>query len=127
IFSGGRLVGLVLIGQMLNTYYKPRSSANPLQTPLVAEAKEILFREAEQNSGAVIALGRAIVASSVASREPALTGVLRDTSQQEETLAASERDYTVAWQPLKALDGSVIGSIGVARPASKMSDAARVV
>jgi len=134
IFSGGRLVGLVLIGQMLNTYYKPRSSTNPLQTPLVAEAKEILFREAEENSGAVIALGKAIIASSVPpdattspSREPDLTGGLRDPSKQEEILKANERDYIVAWQPLKSLDGSAIASIGVARAASETGDAARSV
>jgi len=129
IFSGGRLVGLVLIGQMLNTYYKPRSSANPLQTPLVAEAKEILFREGEENSGSVIAMGKAIVASSVPpdataspSREPALIGISHDLSQQEETLTASARDYIVAWQPLKSLDGGIIGWIGVARAASETSD-----
>jgi hypothetical protein len=134
IFSAGRLVGLVLIGQMLNTYYKPRSSTNPLQTPLVAEAKQILFREGEENSGAVIALGKAIVASSVPpdattsqSREPALTGVSHNLTRQEETITASERDYIVAWQPLKSLDGSVIASIGVARTASETSDAARSV
>jgi hypothetical protein len=133
IFSGGRLVGLVLIGQMLNTYYKPRSSTNPLQTPLVAEAKEILFREAEDNSGAVIALGKTIVASSVppdetnSSREPDLTGASRDLSKEEEILKANKRDYIVAWQPLKSLEGSAIASIGIALTASETSDAARSV
>src|SRR5262249_1688566 len=67
IFSSGRFVGIVLIGQMLNTYYKPRASSSPLQTPLVAEARQILLHPGEEEGGAVISLEKAIVASSVPS------------------------------------------------------------
>src|SRR5262249_53753003 len=114
-------VGIVLIGQMLNTYYKPRASSSPLQTPLVAEARQILLHPGEEEGGAVISLEKAIVASSVPSsgaREPsggaALVGALRDTSKTEESFQYDESRYVVAWQPLKALDGTQIGAIGVA-------------
>lgn len=124
IFSSGRFVGVVLIGQMLNTYYKPRTSPNMLQTPLVAEARQTLYRAAEEDAGAVIALGSAIVASSLppdSTREssggPPLIGAFHDTSKTEETFGNGARSYGVAWHPLKSLDGAVIGAIGVARPA----------
>jgi hypothetical protein len=127
IFSGGRFVGVVLIGQMLNTYYKPRASSSPLQTPLVAEARQTLYHSGEENAGAVIALGTAIVASSVppdsaheSAGRPALAGALHDISKNEETLRNGARSYGVAWQPLKSLDGTAIGAIGMARLASEL-------
>src|SRR5215216_6556412 len=43
IFSGGRFVGAVIIGQMLNTYYKPRPGESNLQTPLIAEVRQTLY------------------------------------------------------------------------------------
>lgn len=134
IFGGGRLVGFVVIGQMLNTYYKPRPATNPLQTPLVAEVRHKLFRESEETAGAVIALGDAIVASSVppdaadsSTREPALAGAHHEITKQEETLNASDRNYTVAWQPLKSLDGTVVGAIGIARSAEEIEWASQSV
>jgi HAMP domain-containing protein len=127
IFSSGRFVGVVLIGQMLNTYYKPRASSNTLQTPLVAEARQTLYRNREEDAGAVIALGAAIIASSVppdSAREsasgPPLIGALHDTAKTEEALRNGARSYVVAWHPLKALDGTAIGAIGVARPAREL-------
>jgi hypothetical protein len=127
IFSGGRFVGVVLIGQMLNTYYKARASSSPLQTPLVAEARQTLYRSAEEDAGAVIALGATIVASSVpqdsASQSaggPALVGAMHDIARSEEKVRNGSRSYAIAWQPLKALDGMPIGAIGMARPATEL-------
>ena len=132
IFSGGRFVGVALIGQMLNTYYKPRAATSPLQTPLVAEARQTLFRGGEEDAGAVIALGKAIVASSVPpnaahppSNEPALTGALHDPAKTEEALGSlKDREYNIAWQPVKSLDGTTIGAIGIVRPAGEFEAAA---
>jgi len=127
IFSSGRFVGIVLIGQMLNTYYRSRASSSPLQTPLVAEARQLLVHAGEEETGALISLEKAIVASSLPTnnaREPSggppLIGAIRDTSKTEETLQQDESRYVVAWQPLKALDGAVIGAIGVARAEREM-------
>lgn len=134
IFSGGRFIGVTLIGQMLNTYYKPRAASDSLQTPLVAEARQTVYRNAEEDAGAVIAMGNAIVASSIppdgahgSASSPVLTGVLHDPSRTDETCQAGERSYNVAWQPLKSLDGTLIGAIGVARPAAELEGAARSV
>jgi len=127
IFSGGRFVGIVLIGQMLNTYYKARPGSSTLQTPLVAEARQTLFRSGEEDAGAVIALDKAVVASSVppgsggeTAGEPALKGTLHDTAATEEAFENGARSYSVAWQPLKAIDGTAIGAIGIARPAREL-------
>jgi methyl-accepting chemotaxis protein len=129
IFSAGRLVGVVIIGQMLNTYYKPRPGDNGLQTPLVAEVRQTLYRGADEDAGALIAYGDAVIASSIPVRagehkrdttpEPPLAGALRATGKSEETLAHGGRRYNVAWQEIKTADGSAIGAIGVARPASE--------
>ncbi|HSQ20231.1 MAG TPA: hypothetical protein VLR92_07645 [Blastocatellia bacterium] len=134
IFTGGRFVGVVLIGQMLNTYYKSRASSSPLQTPLIADARQTLYRNDEEDAGAVIALGKAIVASSVPSdgtREsaggPALVGAIHDTAKTEESFAEGARRYGVAWQPLKANDGTPVGSIGIARPAAELDGASEAV
>jgi HAMP domain-containing protein len=131
IFSGGRFVGTVLIGQMLNTYYKPRASSSPLQTPLVAEARQILLHPGEEQTGALISLEKTIVASSLplngardASSGPALVGAIRDTSRSEESLQQDENRYAVAWQPLKSLDGTTVGAIGVARAEREMGGVA---
>lgn len=129
IFSGGRVAGVALIGQMLNTYYKPRPRLSSLQTPLVAEARQTLYRGQEEEAGAVIALGKTIVASSVppdsardreSASVPALTGMQRDVSKTEEIFESGSRSYIVTWQPLKAPDGTEIGAIGVARPAKEL-------
>jgi HAMP domain-containing protein len=133
IFSGGRFVGVVLIGQMLNTYYKPRPGSSSLQTPLVAEVKQTLSRGAEEDAGALIALDRAIVASSVppdAARDAsgrALAGTAHDPAKTEEESRDGERDYSIAWQPLKSLDGAAIGAIGYARPTRELEGPAAAV
>jgi len=131
IFSGGRFVGVVLIGQMLNTYYKARAGSSSLQTPLVAEARQTLYRSGEEDAGAVIALDKTIVASTVppdssgeSTSGPALVGTLHDTATTEEAFQNGTRGYSVAWQPLKAIDGTAIGAIGVARPARELAGAA---
>jgi HAMP domain-containing protein len=128
IFSGGRFIGVVLIGQMLNTYYKPRAGTEALQTPLIAEARQTLFRNGEEDAGALIALGKGIVASSVppareSTSEPALAGMLHDDSRTEEDFRISSRDYNVCWKALKSLDGTSIGAIGIARPATEAEGA----
>jgi len=126
IFSGGRIVGVVLIGQMLNTYYKPRAVANSLQTPLVAEVRQTLARGQEEDTGGLIALAGAVVASSIppgAESAPVLAGALHDITKTEEVLQQGDREYNVTWQPIKSLDGSAIGAIGVARPSREIEGA----
>jgi methyl-accepting chemotaxis protein len=105
-----------------------------LQTPLVAEARQILVHDGEKEVGAVISLDKAIVASSVPSsntREPAggpaLVGAIRDAAKTEESIRNDENRYVVAWQPLKALDGSQIGAIGVARSEAEMEGATGII
>lgn len=130
IFSGGRIVGVALIGQMLNTYYKARTGTSSLLTPLVAEARQTLFGGGEEDAGALIALSNVIVASSIPPGDtgaPVLSGSLHDSSRSEDELRQGTRSYMVAWQQLKSLDGSVIGAIGVARPASQFEGAAGAV
>jgi len=130
IFSGGRIVGVVLIGQMLNTYYKPRAVANSLQTPLVAEVRQTLARGQEEDAGGLIALAGAVVASSIppgSESAPLLAGALHDITKTEEVLQQGDREYNVTWQPIKSLDGSAIGAIGVARPSREIEGASRSV
>ena len=130
IFSSGRFVGVVLIAQMLNTYYKARAGPNPLQTPLVTEARQTLYRNEEEDAGAVITLDKAIVASSVppaasnSAGGPALTGTVHGSAAIEESYQQGERSYSIAWQPLKSMDGKAIGAIGIARPARELDGAA---
>lgn len=135
IFSGGRFIGVLIIGQMLNTYYKPRPGENNLQTPLVAEIRQTLYRGADEDAGALISYGNAVIASSIPALAgeynrdttpgPALTGALRDPAKSEETLQHGERRYNVVWQGIKTTDGSEIGAVGVARPASEFDGPAR--
>ena len=129
IFSAGRFVGVVLIGQMLNTYYKARAGSSPLQTPLVAEARQILNRNGQDDAGAVIALDRAIVASSVPpgtsneSTGGSLVGTRHNTGELEESFQNGNRRYSIAWQPLKTIEGPAVGAIGVVRPARELEGA----
>jgi methyl-accepting chemotaxis protein len=74
------------------------------------------------------------VASSVPSsnsREPsgvpALVGAIRDVSKTEESFRHDADRYVVVWQPLKALDGSQIGAIGVARSEAEMEGIAGTI
>ena len=134
IFSGGRFVGVVVIGQMLNTYFKPRTRPSgglgSLQTPLIAEVRQTLARSASEDSGALVALGNAVVASSIppigeaSNSAPPLAGARHDPSRTEETIQQGERSYSVAWQPVKAMDGSAVGAIGVARASGRSEGSA---
>ena len=123
IFSNGRFVGVVLIGQMLNNYYKGRSG-NPLQTPLVAEVRPMIQR-GDQTAGAVIALGNILIASSVmganGSDKPLLLGANHQADATTETLTEEKSRYAVAWQPIKSPDGTIIGSLGAALAESDMA------
>ena len=134
IFSAGRFAGVVLIGQMLNTYFKPRSrpagGLGSLQTPLIAEIRQTLARDPDDGSGALVALGSAVIASSIPpaadsgnSVQP-LVGASHNPSRTDERMQHGERSYDVAWQPIKTPDGSAIGAIGVARPSSEVDGAA---
>jgi HAMP domain-containing protein len=124
IFSATEFVGVVLIGQMLNSYYYAHPGGNPLQTPLVTEIRQKLYPGLEDGAGALITLGNTIIASSV--HDPSATGPLLngrrcDPALSLEAVAIGSRSYRVAWQPLKSLDGSTIGAIGVAIPLSEVS------
>lgn len=134
IFSAGRFVGVVLIGQTLNTYYKARAGSSTLQTPLIAETSQMLNLGGNEDAGALIALDKIIVASSVPAdgsakpaSGPALAGSLHDPAKTEEALQHGARGYSVAWQPLKAIDGTAIGAIGVARSSNEMGGAVDAV
>jgi HAMP domain-containing protein len=128
ILTSGRFVGMVLIGQMLNNSYGARPGASSLQTPLEIEARQTIFGGAGDLTGAAIALGDAIIASSVpageAARESqskfALMGVRCDPSRQDEVIRQSELSYAIFWQPLKSLDGAPTASIGIVVPASEI-------
>jgi HAMP domain-containing protein len=132
ILVANQFLGMVLIGQMLNTYYRPPSNATLLQTPLVAEARQVLFQGGDADSGALIALGDTIVASSLplvasgrgAEAEPALKGARRDPAREDEVIAQGGDAYAVSWQPIRSLDGAALGAIGVAVPASELEGAA---
>jgi len=131
IISGGRPVGAVLIGQMLNTYWRPRSGASAVQTPLVAEVRQAISRTADEDSGALVSNNIGVIASSIppaaGNNEPAALGALHDPSRLEETLTDGTRSYVVAWQPLKTLDGISIGSIGFGRPLAELTAAGESV
>jgi HAMP domain-containing protein len=123
VIIGGRLIGIALIGQMLNNFSKPRPGASSLQTPLIAEIRQTLYRNAGEDRGALIAYGPFIVASNFSSAsggESPLTGVSRDTGRSEETINQGARSYIVAWQPIKSPDSSEVGALGVARPATEL-------
>lgn len=117
--GGGRSVGVVLIGQMVNNDAKPRPGANTLQTPLVAEIRQALYRQSEEDAGAVVAYQNAIIASSVvgsgSETGTALMGALCDSAQAPVLIAQGNESYLVAWQPMKAIDGAEVGHVGVAR------------
>ena len=132
IQGGGHLVDLVLIGQMLNNDSKPRPGATTLQTPLVAEIRQTLYRNTEADAGAVVAYQNAIIASSLAGATgsetaSALMGELCGTTQSDEVIEQGNESYAIAWQPIKALDGADVGRLGVARNARVLAGATRSV
>jgi HAMP domain-containing protein len=127
IFSAGRFVGVVLIGQMLNNYYMARTGANPLQTPLVTEVRQTLQHPSERISGAVIALGDVIIASSVVSAssgdKPALLSANSLPTANDEVITEGKQNFAIAWQTIKAFDGSPVGAIGCAVSADELNGA----
>jgi HAMP domain-containing protein len=126
---GGRMFRVVLIGQMLNTYWKPRPGALSIQLPLVAETRQVFVRNADEDAGALVSNNRGVISSSIppssASRDsggdPVLLGSMHDPSKAQETLSQGSSSYLVDWQPLKTLDGTLVGSIGVARSTRELT------
>jgi HAMP domain-containing protein len=132
IQGGGRAVGIVLIGQMINNDSRPRPGATTLQTPLVAEIRQTLYRNMEEEAGAVVAYQNAIIASSVAGATgsetaSALMGELCDTTQNDEVVEQGNERYAIAWQSIKALDGADVGRLGAARNARVLAGATATV
>ncbi|HJQ22706.1 MAG TPA: cache domain-containing protein [Blastocatellia bacterium] len=119
IQGGGRSVGVVLIGQMVNNDTKPRPGATTLQTPLVAEIRQTLYPQTDEATGAVVIYQNAIIASSVVGSGnetgPALMGTLCDVAQSPARIDQSNESYVVAWQAMKSVDGAEVGRVGVAR------------
>ncbi|HET9529010.1 MAG TPA: hypothetical protein VFQ92_01560 [Blastocatellia bacterium] len=128
VFGGGRLLGVVVIGQMVNNSYGARPGASSLQVPVEVEIRQTLFPDGEKDAGAVIALGETIIASSIppaeGNRGPAdrfaLVGSKRDPAAERETITRGDRSYALSWQAVKSLDGSQLGAIGVATAAENM-------
>ena len=123
IMSSGRFIGITLIGQMLNNDSRSRPGASSLQNSLVAEMRQTLYRNTDEDAGALIAYGPAIVASSIpvgSGVDSPLAGTARNSSQGEEIIRQGERSYIIAWQPIKALDNTEIGAIGIARSAADL-------
>jgi len=118
LFAAGRFFGLVLVGQIANNSVNPRPGAGSLQTPLEVEARQLLYGNAE--AGVVIATEGVIVASSVNSTangetggKLSLVGVRCDTSGKEDKITIGDVGYKMSWHPMKSLDGSDAGAIGV--------------
>ncbi|MBI3653365.1 MAG: HAMP domain-containing protein [Acidobacteria bacterium] len=133
IFSAGRFVGVILIGQMLNNYAVARPGASPLQTPLVAEARQVLQGSMNQESaaaipfGAAIALGDTIIASSIllpgTGEKAALSGALVTPTDTPNLIQESNRHFAIAWQPIKSFEGLPVGAIGAAISADGINGA----
>jgi HAMP domain-containing protein len=124
IMSSGRFIGVALIGQMLNNDSRSRPGASSLQNSLVAEMRQTLYRNTDEDAGALIAVGPAIVASSIpvgtSGVDAPLVGLTRNSPPGEDRIRQGERSYTIAWQPIKALDNTEIGAIGIARSAADL-------
>lgn len=123
IMSSGNFIGLTLIGQMMNNDSRSRPGASSLQNSLVAEMRQTLYRNPNDDAGALIAYGPNIIASSIPTAGGAdspLAGASRDSSQGEVIIRQGERSYITAWQPVKALDDTEIGAIGIARSAADL-------
>ncbi len=134
ILNANRVVGCVLIGQMLNTYFMPRPGAGSsfpasLRAPLVVEIRQAFERGADEDAGVLIAMADKVVASSIPPAKgaqdgrqlPPLVGAARAARAGRSTLREGGREYEVAWQPLKSLDGAELGAIGVAQSKDSFS------
>ena len=126
VFVSGRFAGIVLVGQMLNNYHAGLGSqlgAATVQTPLIAEIKQILRPEPEEDWGALVALREVIIASGLRngrSGEPLLKGARHDLNAAEESFKAEDRVYSAAWLPIKSARGDKIGALGVATAAAEI-------
>jgi hypothetical protein len=133
IFSAGRFVGVILIGQLLNNYSVARAGASGLQIPLVAEVRQVIQPAAgkdanpEKLSGAVIALENTIIASSLqlagAGEKPALAGATHSPALNDELILENGRNFAIVWQPIKSFEGTPVGALGVAISADTISGA----
>jgi methyl-accepting chemotaxis protein len=100
--------------------------------PLVAEIRQTLYRNTEEDAGAVVAYQNGIIASSIAGATgsetaAALMGTLGDATKSEEVIEQGNESYAIAWQPIKAVDGEDVGRLGVARNARGLAGAAPAV
>jgi HAMP domain-containing protein len=132
IQGGGRAVGIALIGQMINNDSKLKPGATTLQTPLVAEIRQTLYRNTEEDASVLAAYQDAIIASSVAGTADsetasALMGALCDATKSDGVIEQGNESYAVAWQPIKAVDGADVGRLGVARNTRALAGATRTV
>jgi len=132
LLSGGRLAGIALIGQMLNNTSKPLPGAASLQMPLVAEIHQTLYRNTEEDAGAIIAYQNAIIASSLPSAPgnqtaAALMGTLSDPAKGDEVIEQGNESYATAWQAMKAVDGADIARLGIARNTRALAGATPAV
>ena len=139
IFGAGRLLGLVLIGQMLNNSHGAPPNATSLQLPLEEEIEQTLFRSVDKETGkpageggVVIALGNKIIASSLQAVDKsgstpggALLGATCDPNKAEETLRDGADSHLIAWHGVKSLDQSRIAALGVAVPAANPAGGVR--
>ena len=125
VMGAGEFLGMVLAGQMLNTFYKDRAGATTLQVPVVAEIGQALYKGDAKRGGALIALNDTIVASNLSvvadngKNEPALKGMRRDPNRVDELMEHGNESFNVAWQPIKGIDGNALGAIGVAVPSGE--------
>jgi HAMP domain-containing protein len=118
IFSNGRFVGMVLLGQMLNNYYAAKPGADDLQTPLIAEIRQTLQLNNDNGRGAVVVYPRTVIASSLTTstgyvNTPLLVGQDVVSLQADEVKDDRGRRYAIALQPIKSLDNSPIAAVGV--------------
>jgi serine/threonine protein kinase len=125
IFSTGRFLGMLLIGQILNGRPPASEVDSPSSPSLVAEVRQSLYQKENRDAGALIALGDTIISSSVGTSdsgtEQALQGTKRDLTKMGEILKSGDRRYAVAWRPIKSFDGSSVGAIGIAEVISPRS------
>ena len=124
IISSGNFIGFTLIGQMLNNDSKSRPGVDSFQNSLVAEMRQTLYRNSNEDAGVLIAYGPAIIASSIPVVEGVdspLAGMKRNSLLSEDVIRQGERSYVIAWQPIKALDDTEIGAIGIASSAADLN------
>ncbi|MEW6127662.1 MAG: hypothetical protein AB1757_11550 [Acidobacteriota bacterium] len=124
IFSNGRFVGMVLLGQMLNNYLVAKPGANDLQTPLIAEARQTLQLDKQSGQGVIVAYNNVVIASSLTSatgNTGLLNGADLKSIQADVLEGEGGRPYAFALQPLKSIDGATVGAIGVAYSTDSIS------